>query len=69
MNIQVTRKTERYRFIFTVESNEPITREEAMKIQTRMGYNPEGYGFGRFTLEKGDKLAYQGSWSCSQSCD
>ena len=41
-----------------------ITEDGAMKLQTRAGYHPAGYGFYGFACI--DNIA---RWNCSNNCD
>ena len=41
-----------------------ITEDGAMKLQTRAGYHPAGYGFHGFACINGIAR-----WACSNTCD
>lgn len=50
---------------FTVASDKPLSREQALDIQSRAGYNPAKHGFFRLSHSGG-----RSTWSCysPESC-
>ena len=44
--------------------NKSITMKEAIKLQTKLGYHPSGYGFQQF-----DATLTKTTWICRSSCD
>lgn len=53
---------------FSASSDRPITEQEAMEAQNRLGYHPMGYGFYGFDGECVDNR-YTVTWCCHASCD
>jgi hypothetical protein len=47
------------RISFTVFTDRPLTREQAMSVQTRAGYDPQKHSFLRLTHSGG-----RSTWSC-----
>ena len=54
-------------------SEEPITREDAQRLQMRAGFAPQGYGFYGFMAWKNETVSdlprHGASWRCGNSCD
>lgn len=55
---------------FEAVSSQPITPEQAMEAQTRLGYIPAGYDFEDFKVSLDPVLhRYKATWKCQASCD
>lgn len=57
------------RVYFSVITDEPLSREDAGKVQAMTGYHPAGYGFFSLNSEKTDNGQYNNRWTCAASCD
>lgn len=55
---------------FEATSPTPISKDEALTAQAKMGYPPAGYGFSKFTvIQCPVLLTYKATWECQASCD
>lgn len=55
---------------FHAVSDGPISIEDAEKAQTRLGYNPMGYGLEGFkSVKMIAGVHYEAYWYCYTSCD
>tara|TARA_B110000467_G_C18280637_1_gene458356 strand:+ start:640 stop:858 length:219 start_codon:yes stop_codon:yes gene_type:complete len=55
-------------FQVITKANEELTVEDALKIQEKSGYAPEGYGFYSFRCDIKNAICVS-RWNCSKSCD
>ena len=55
---------------FEAESSKEITKDDAMRAQTELGYHPAGYGFESFKVTRCPVLMrYKATWSCQACCN
>ncbi len=53
---------------FSLKHEKPITEKIARNTQAILGYDPRGYGFYSFSVDK-KRGEYIARWACSSSCE
>ena len=54
---------------FKVNSMGPVTPNEASQLQTKLGFDPRGYGFDNFQSIEQPSGEFITTWNCWNSCD